>query len=126
MQIYLQYQLAADRLENAIRDLAGARAQHGPASKAFEAAQAEYDKVCELAKLVAPVTTVQAAMRQRRLFNRLAVEALDGTYDHDVNYPAIAEMAAPVLWRCARISDPPTSKGVRGIGPTRRRDALMA
>ena len=65
--------------------------------QAHEEAQTEYDAVCELIKLVAPSNTAKAALQQRQLFNRLVVEALDGTYDHKGSYPAIVEAASPVL-----------------------------
>jgi hypothetical protein len=129
LQIYTRYQLAADRLENAIRQLAevgvpaasdevGGSTLKVPADKdqepesvrkehsrrlrnikleGYEAAQDEYDRVCELIKLVAPTNTMETAIRQRQLFNSFVVEALDGRYNHKANYEAIIEAADPVL-----------------------------
>jgi len=112
MQIYTRYQLAADRLENRIRELAEARhpaileagttdtRRMGEEEKyleGFEAAQREYDEVCELLKLVAPLKTVDIALQQRPLFNRFAREALDGSYNHDASYELIAHAARSVL-----------------------------
>jgi hypothetical protein len=102
VQIYTRYQLAADRLENAIRELAEARRSDAPTllnirTEAFEEAQAEYDKVCELVKLVAPPETMKSALQQRKLFNRFAVDALNDSYDHEGSYSAIVEAAEPVL-----------------------------
>jgi hypothetical protein len=130
VQIYTRYQLPADRLENAIRELAEARrsgtfdeaAERTGAAlaedksleaerfwkerirklrdtkiEAFEAAQDEYDEVCELIKLVVPLKTAKAALQQRQLFNRFVIEALNDTYDHEANYKTIVEAADPVL-----------------------------
>jgi len=130
VQIYTRYQLAADRLENAIRELAEARRSgtldeatgrnglvlaedksleeerlwkerirelRDAKLEAFEAAQADYDEVCELIRLVAPLKTAKAALQQRQLFNRFVIEALNDTYDHEANYKAIVEAADPVL-----------------------------
>lgn len=112
MQIYIRYQLAADRLENAIRDLAPAlapaTAEDGVGAaknirsaddflEGFEAAQREYDEVCEILKLAAPSRTVEVALRQRQLFNRFAREALDGSYDHSTKLGSIDQVAQPVL-----------------------------
>ena len=65
--------------------------------EAFEAAQREYDEVCEILKLVAPFRTVEVALQQRQLFNRFAREALDGSYNHDASYKLIVQAAQPVL-----------------------------
>jgi hypothetical protein len=65
--------------------------------EAFEAAQREYDEVCEILRLGAPSKTVEVALQQRQLFNRFAREALDGSYDHDASYKSIVEAAQPVL-----------------------------
>ena len=111
VQIYTRYQLAADRLENAVRELAEAGCTsavdeapkehlhdaHVNHMEAFEAAQDEYDEVCELIKLVAPSKTVKAALQQRQLFNHFVIEALNDSYDHQANYNAIVEAATPVL-----------------------------
>jgi hypothetical protein len=130
VQIYTRYQLAADRLENAIRELAEARRSgtldeatgrnglvlaedkslederlwkerirelRDAKLEAFEAAQADYDEVCELIRLVAPLKTAKAALQQRQLFHRFVIEALNDTYDHEANYKAIVEAADPVL-----------------------------
>jgi hypothetical protein len=106
VQIYTRYQLAADRLENAVRELAEARRSgtfdeaadlHDTKMEAFEAAQTEYDKVCELVKLVAPSETMKVTHQQRQLFNRFVIDALSDTYDHEANYNAIVEAADPVL-----------------------------
>jgi len=91
VEVYTRYQLAADRLENAIRELTGCGASH------FEAAQAEYDVACQLLNLLAPRATADAAMRQRRLFNRLALQGLEGTYNHQASIGLITEAATPVL-----------------------------
>src|SRR5262245_58063292 len=103
-QVSARYQLAADRLENAVRDLAEARRSVTadevtertgatfPAAtsirdardalmKSYQAAQNEYDEVCQLVSLVAPLKTNDAAIQPRQLFNRLTVEALNGAYD---------------------------------------------
>jgi hypothetical protein len=111
LKIYTRYQLAADRLENAIRDLAEVRHaisegdikaanRVGSADsflEAFEAAQREYDEVCEILKLVAPRKITEVALEQRKLWNRFAREALDDSYDHNVNYESIVEASQPVL-----------------------------
>ncbi len=130
VQIYTRYQLAADRLENAVRALAEARGagilpetaestggvvadderlaaedlrlehireRREGQTEAYEAAQGEYDKVCEIIKLAAPYKTVTAALQQRRLFNRFVLEGFNDTYDHDANYAAIVDAAEPVL-----------------------------
>jgi hypothetical protein len=112
LEVYTRYQLAADRLENAIRDLAGARrlakSERGMGARrnlqsgdsfleAFEAAQREYDEVCEVLKLVAPSKTKDVALQQRRLFNGFAPQGLDGSYDHEASRGLIAEAAQPVL-----------------------------
>jgi hypothetical protein len=112
MQIYTRYQLAVDRLENAIRELAKSRhpeisddrvsAKNSTKSgedflEAFEAAQREYDEVCEILKLTAPLKTVEVALQQRQLYNRFAREALDGYYNHDASYELIVQAAQPVL-----------------------------
>src|SRR6266550_2922780 len=49
-QIFTRYQLAADRLENRIRELR--RPDVG--GDAFESAQNEYDEACQLVGLLAP------------------------------------------------------------------------
>ena len=100
VQTYTRYQLAADRLENAVRELAEARRSGAPGdtkTETVEVAQNEYDKVCELIKLLAPLQTMAAALEQRKLFNRFVLAALDDTYDHEANYEAIVEAAQPVL-----------------------------
>jgi hypothetical protein len=112
LQVYTRYQLAADRLENAIRELANSRRAAASARdtsttkkthsgdsflEAFEAAQREYDEVCEILKLVAPSKTTEVILQQRRMFNRFAPEALAGSYDHDAKIEAIGEAGRPVL-----------------------------
>ncbi|MGW1914531.1 hypothetical protein ACWCQS_28320 [Streptomyces sp. NPDC002076] len=108
LEIYTSYQLAADRVENAVRELADARrAAHsnGPRfdeayeikQDSYETAQNEYDKVCEVVKLIAPLHTIEAILHQRQLFNRFALQAFDGSYDHTASFPAITEVAEPVL-----------------------------
>jgi hypothetical protein len=112
MQIYTRYQLAADRLENAIRELAPTRLPATPergmsASKnmpsgndfleAYEAAQQEYDEVCQVLQLAAPLRTVEVALQQRQMFNQFVREALDGSYNHDASFKLIVQRAQPVL-----------------------------
>ena len=112
MQVYIRYQLAADRLENAIRELAPTRLpatslggmgtsksmQSGNGFlEAFEAAQQEYDEVCQILQLAAPSRTVKVALEQRQLFNQFAREALDGSYDHDASMKLMGRRAQPVL-----------------------------
>ncbi len=119
LKIYTRYQLAADRLENAIRDLAEVRHaisegdikaanRVGSADsflEAFEAAQREYDEVCEILKLVAPRKITEVALEQRKLWNRFAREALDDSYDHNANYELIAEAGGPCCLLCVRTSN---------------------
>ena len=142
LEIYIRYQLAADRIENAVRELAdvsrpvrpdAATAQAGePAAggsdpqvnhlrkerlaelyeikrDAYEIAQNEYDKACEIVKLIAPLQTVEVILRQRQLFNRFVREAFDGRYDHPMSYPAIVEAADPVLGAMRSDLHPPPS-----------------
>ncbi|HEX9356278.1 MAG TPA: hypothetical protein VF933_20975 [Streptosporangiaceae bacterium] len=112
MQVFTRYQLAADRLENAIRELAPTRLPATPergmgASKnmpsgndsleAYEAAQQEYDEVCQILQLAAPLRTVEVALQQRQMFNQFAREALDGSYNHDASFKLIVQRAQPVL-----------------------------
>ena len=92
-QIYTRYQLAADRLENRIRELRGPDV----GGDAFESAQNEYDEACQLVGLLAPSATVDVVLHQRRLFNEFARQALDGQYDHDRNRGRIGDAARPVL-----------------------------
>jgi hypothetical protein len=128
MEAYTRYQLAADRLEDAARELGDAVSQQpeepveaGHASPPGEgeraalarhaAAQAEYDEACEALKLLAPAATVDVALAQRRLLNRLVREALAGVYDHEARLPEIVAAAEPVL-RAMRtdlgtLDDPP-------------------
>lgn len=108
LEIYTRYQLAADRVENAVRELTDARrAAHSDDAHideayelkrdSYETAQNEYDKVCEVVKLIAPLRTIETILRQRQLFNRFALQAFDGSYDHTASFPAIVEVADPVL-----------------------------
>jgi hypothetical protein len=92
-QLYTRYQLAADRLENTIRELRGPDV----GLDAFEAAQNEYDEACQVVGLLAPSATVDAVLYQRRLFNELAEQALAGQYDHDRSRGRIGDAARPVI-----------------------------
>jgi hypothetical protein len=112
-KVYIRYLLAVDLLENRIRELGDARrstisergmnatgtTQSGDAFlERFEAAQREYDEVCEILKLAAPSKTVQVVRQQRELFNGFAPEAIHGHYDHDASKKeSIAEVAEPVF-----------------------------
>jgi hypothetical protein len=92
-QLFTRYQLAADRVENAIRALRGPDG----GSQDFEAAQNEYDEACQVVGLLAPPHTADVVLRQRRLFNELAEQAMTGRYDHDRSRHRIADAAQPVL-----------------------------
>jgi hypothetical protein len=106
--IYTRYQLAADRLEEAIRVLSEARQLElaerdiGPrentsADETFEPAQREYDEACELLRLLAPAKTRDIALRQRSLYNGLANEAREGKYNFNASRQSVKEVAEPVL-----------------------------
>jgi len=92
-QLYTRYQLAADCLENTIRELRGPDVSRD----AFETAQNEYDEACQVVGLLAPSATVDAVLAQRRVFNELAQQALSGQYDHDRSRAPIGYAARPVL-----------------------------
>jgi hypothetical protein len=107
-QIYVRYQLAVDRLENAIREMSetrrsvisppgGSAAGEAQSDEAFELAQREYDEACEILKLLAPAGTWEVALQQRELYNGFAREGLDGTFDFGTSHEAIGEAAGPVL-----------------------------
>jgi hypothetical protein len=99
LEIYTRYQLAADRLENAVRELADVRPSAYPDAAtaqagepvpggsdpqvnhlreerlaelyeikrdAYETAQNEYDKACQIVNLIAPLQTVEVILRQRQ------------------------------------------------------------
>jgi hypothetical protein len=92
-QLFTRYQLAADRLENSIRELRG----RDVGMQDFEAAQNEYDEACQVVGLLAPPRTADEVLRQRRLFNELAEQAMASQYDHDRSRHRIADAAQPVL-----------------------------
>lgn len=94
VEVYTQYQLAADRFENAVRALGSADAA-GPAG--LEPAQQEYDRACELVRLIGSPPTLDAALAQRGVLNDLAAAALGGRYDDALARARIADVAAPVL-----------------------------
>ena len=94
LDVYTRYQLAADRFENAVRDLAAS----GPASRSdLEAAQGEYDRATELMRLLAPEATAGLALQQRTAFTALAAAALRGDYDDAEARRTIADVSAPLL-----------------------------
>lgn len=95
LEVYTGYQLAADRYENAVRDVAALPRPAGGA--AFEAAQGEYDRATELIRLLAPSATAALVLEQRRLFTDLAAAALRGRYQETAARPAIVAASAPLL-----------------------------
>jgi hypothetical protein len=108
LELYTRYQLTVDRVENAVRELSDVRRavqsdgnhlgdDYELKRDAYETAQNEYDKACEMVKLVAPLRTIQVIIQQRQMFNRFTLQAFDGSYDHAASFPAIAEAADLVL-----------------------------
>lgn len=100
LDVYTRYQLAADRFESAVRAIASS--DEPSTLQQFEAAQDEYDHATELIRLLAPSGTVELALGQRRVFNRLAAGAIQHTYDDDEARNVIAKVTEPLLTRMRR------------------------